>query len=172
MAYTSPDNYFEGFRTGDVYEHVRGRTVSNEDNVWLTHLSLNTAQAHFNLDYAREMMDGAFRERLVMGGVTLAIVVGLTSEDLSENAFMDLGLTGIRLRSPVYRDDTLYARSEIIEVRDSDERADAGVVVYRFTGRKSDGTVVVEGERRLLVKRRSHWGHLDGNPEVAHERSA
>lgn len=169
LPFTSNDNYFEDFRVGDVYEHPRGRTVSNVDNLWITHLTLNTAQAHFNLDYMQDMMGGIFRERLVMGAVTVAVVIGLTSEDMSENAFTDLGLNAIRLSNPVYKDDTLYASSEVLEVRDSEERRDAGLVTYRFTGRKTDGAVVVQGERRLLVKRRAYWAELDGHgKELVH----
>ncbi|WP_236794235.1 MaoC family dehydratase [Amycolatopsis sp. GM8] len=172
MAYTSPDSYFEDFSTGTVHEHVRGRTVSNEDNLAITHLTLNTAQGHFNLDYMRDLMDGAFRERLVMGAVTLAIVIGLTSEDMSENAIAEIGLTGIRLSNPVYREDTLYARSEVIELRDAD-RPDAGLLTYRFTGRKADGTEVATGLRTVLLKRREHWAAADGHTtEVTHAHSA
>lgn len=163
MPVTSRNNYYEDFRVGDVYDHPRARTIDNNDNLWITHVTMNTAQAHFNLEYMHSMMDGIFSERLVMGAVTVAMVVGLTSEDMSENAFMDQGLSAIRLSTPVYRDDTLYANSEVLEVRDSDERPDAGVVVYRFTGRKTDGSEVVQGVRTLLVKRRSHWATDDGH---------
>ncbi|GAA5079325.1 acyl dehydratase [Thermocatellispora tengchongensis] len=163
MPYTSPDNYFEHFTAGDRYEHVRGRTVSNVDNLWLTLTTLNTAQGHFNLDYIHRASGGLFTERLVMGGATLAIVIGLTAEDMSENALADLGLTGVRLPAPVYRGDTLYAHSEVVELSDAGDRPDAGVMTYRFTGRKGDGTVVVEGTRRVLLKRFSHWAERDGH---------
>jgi itaconyl-CoA hydratase len=163
MGVTGTGNYFEDFAIGEVIEHVRGRTVTDFDNYWVTHMSMNTAQAHFNLDYARRMMGGAFSERLVVGPASIAIVVGLTSEDMSENAFMDLGLTGIKLPNPVYAGDTLYAKSEVLETRQSDDRADAGIVRYRFTGWKSDGKTVVEGERTLLVKKRASWAARDGN---------
>jgi itaconyl-CoA hydratase len=163
MGVTGTGNYFEDFEPGDVIEHVRGRTVTDFDNYWVTHMTMNTAQAHFNLDYARQMMGGAFSERLVVGPASIAIVVGLTSEDLSENAFMDLGLTGIKLPNPVYAGDTLYARSEVLETRESADRPDAGVVRYRFIGRKSDGKTVVEGERTVLVKKRASWAARDGN---------
>ncbi|WP_433622137.1 MaoC family dehydratase [Nocardia sp. CA-120079] len=173
MPITSSDNYFEDFRVGAIYDHPRARTIDNADNLWITHLTLNTAQVHFNLDYRQQMMGGIFAERLVMGAVTLALVVGLTSEDMSENAFMDLGMDEIKLSTPVYRDDTLYASSEVLEVRDSEERPDAGIVAYRFTGRNSDGAVVVQGKRTLLVKRRSHWAVADGHgKELADERNA
>lgn len=163
MGITGSGNYFEDFQVGDVFEHVRGRTVTNMDNYLITHMSMNTAQAHFNIDSARTMLGGAFAERLVLGPGTIAIVVGLTSEDMSENAFMDLGFTAIKLPNPVFAGDTLYARSEVLETCESDTRPDAGVVRYRFTGWKGEKTVVAEGERSILVKKRAYWARADGN---------
>lgn len=154
---TSSDSYFEDFQVGDRYEHVRGRTVDNYDNYFITHVTMNTAQGHFNLDYMKSAMAGHFTERLVMGGATTSIVIGLTSEDMSENAFLDLAITDIKLKSPVYQGDTLYASSEVLELSDSIDRPDAGIVRYRFTGRKADGTEVVSGIRTILVKRRAYW---------------
>jgi len=162
MPITGTGNYVEDFQVGDVYEHVRGRTVTNMDNYLVTHMTMNTAQAHFNLPYAKQMMGGHFAERLVVGPCTIAIVVGLTSEDMSENAFMDLGLTAIRLPNPVFAGDTLHAKSEVLEVRPSD-RSDAGIVRYRFTGFKDGGVVVAEGERTILVKTRAAWAKADGH---------
>lgn len=167
MSLTGQANYFEDFTVGDVYEHVRGRTVLHFDNYAVTHMSMNTAQAHFNLEYSRQMMGGAFPERLVVGPCTIGLVIGLTTEDMSENAFMDLGLTAIRLPSPVFAGDTLYARSEVLEVADSPERPDAGVMRYRFTGHKADGKVVAEGERIVLLKKRSHWAARDAEARGA-----
>lgn len=149
---TSSTSYFERFSVGQVYDHPRGRTVSNQDNLWITHLTMNTAEAHYNLDYMSKLMGGIFEERLVMGGVTLAIVLGLTNEDMAENALRDTRLTGIRNRTPVYRGDTLYASSEVLEL-DGSVAADAGLLTYRFKGRKSDGSPVIEGIRTLLVRK-------------------
>ncbi len=167
MPVTSNDNYYEDFAEGDVYEHVRGRTVTHHDNYAITHMSMNTAQPHFNVEYSKQLMDGAFPERLVAGPCTIAIVIGLTTEDMTENAFMDVGLTAIKLPGPVFAGDTLYARSEVLEVRDSPDRPDAGIMRYRFTGHKADGKVVAEGERIVLLKKRSHWARADGNTEGA-----
>jgi acyl dehydratase len=52
--------------------------------------------------------------------------------------------------------DTLTAYSEVLEVRDGD-REDAGIVRFKHWGLTQDGVVVFEGEREVLVKRRSHW---------------
>lgn len=160
MAITGRDNYFESFALGDVYDHARGRTVTNWDNYALTHLSMNTASAHFDLHLSTTVMDGRFKERLVAGPCTLNIIVGLTTEDMSENAFMDVAMTGIRLPAPVFQGDTLYARSEVLELTDS-ERPDAGLMRYAFTGRNQDDVIVAQGERTVLVKRASHWAEHD-----------
>lgn len=162
MAITGRDNYFENFAIGQVYDHVRGRTIINWDNYALTHMSMNTASAHFDLMLSTSAMDGRFRERIVAGPCTLNIVVGLTTEDMSENAFLDVGLDKIRLHAPVFQGDTLYARSEVLELKAS-HRDDAGLMRYRFTGRNQDGTDIASGERTVLLKRASHWAEHDEN---------
>ncbi|GBD14760.1 Beta-methylmalyl-CoA dehydratase [bacterium HR25] len=151
---TSPNNYFEDFQVGDVYEHARGKTVTEMDNVLITNLVMNTAQGHFNED---RMAKTPLGRRIVFGGVTLSIVIGLAMQDTGENALAELGLDKIRFRAPVFHGDTLYAFTEVLEKRES-ERPDAGEVVFRHWGVNQEGKVVFEGERRALIKRRSHWG--------------
>jgi acyl dehydratase len=98
-----------------------------------------------------------FGQRLVFGLVTGSICIGLATQDTAENALAELELTGIRFTAPVFHGDTLYAFTEVIEKRDSD-REDAGVVRFKHWGTKQDGKIVFEGERTVLIKRRSHWG--------------
>jgi itaconyl-CoA hydratase len=152
--YTSPDNYFEDFTVGQVIQHARGKTVGEIDNVLITNLVMNTAQAHLN---AHMMADTPFGKRLSYGGVNAALVMGLASQDTSENAIMDLGLDKMRFKAPVFHGDTLYAYSEVLEISDAD-RADAGVVRFKHWGVNHNDQIVFEGERRVLIKRRSHWG--------------
>jgi itaconyl-CoA hydratase len=153
--------FFEDFAAGDIFEHSRGRTVTHYDNYAITHLSMNTAEAHFNLVYSQALMDGSLRERIVAGPCTIGIVIGLTNQDMGENAFADIGMTALKLHRPVFADDTLHARSEVLEIRDDPERSDAGIVRYRFVGTNQDGNTVAEGERTLLVKKRTAWEGRD-----------
>src|SRR4029077_19947390 len=44
---TSDDTYFEDFHVGDVFEHQRGRVVTNE-HITLTGMLDNTSQVHCN----------------------------------------------------------------------------------------------------------------------------
>lgn len=157
----APGLYFEDYMVGDLFEHSRGRTVTNFDNYAVTHLSMNTAEAHFNLDYSRKVLDGTFRERIVAGPCTIGIVIGLTAQDMTENALLDLGMTGLRLKKPVFADDTLRATSEVLDLQPDAAREDVGVLRYRFTGINQDNDVVAEGERTVQIKRRSHWAERD-----------
>jgi itaconyl-CoA hydratase len=157
METTEIGSYLDDYTVGDVYEHPRGRTVGQTDNMLATHLSLNTAQVHFNLEAARELLDGAFADFLVMGGYTMSLVIGLTSEDMSETAVADVGIDDLRFPNPVYPGDTIFARSEVLAVESSGD-PEAGVLSYRFTGYKSDGKVVVEGIRHVLVRWRAGAG--------------
>jgi acyl dehydratase len=77
-------------------------------------------------------------------------------QDTGENALAELGMDNIRLMHPVVHGDTLYAYSEVLTVEDAD-REDAGVVTFRHYGVNQDDKQVFQGDRRMLIKRRSHW---------------
>jgi itaconyl-CoA hydratase len=150
---TGKGNYFEDFAVGAVYEHARGRTITEMDNVMITHLVMNTAQGHFNED---RMSRGPFKHRINFGGITASFIIGLASEDTAEQALAEIGLDKIRFSTPVYHGDTLYAYTEVLAKEDG-TRADAGIVVFRHIGVNQDKKTVFTGERRVLIKRRSHW---------------
>jgi itaconyl-CoA hydratase len=152
-ALTGKDNYFEDFRPGDVYAHARGKTVSEIENVQITNMVMNTAQSHFNEDM---MSRDPRKHRLVYGGVTASIVVGLAAQDTAENALAELSMDKIRFPESVFHGDTLYAYTEVLEVKDSTQ-PDAGEVTFRHWGVNQNRVVVFEGERRVLIKRASHW---------------
>ncbi len=150
---TGADNYFEDFEVGARFRHARGTTVGEIENQLITKLVMNCAEAHFNEDYARR---SRFGQRVVFGLVTGSIVIGLATQDTAGNALAELGLDGLRFRAPVYHGDSLYAYTKVLEKRDA-ERDDAGVVRFKHWGLNQNGAIVFEGERTVLVKRRSHW---------------
>jgi acyl dehydratase len=152
-ALTGKGNYFEDFAPGEVMRHARGKTVSELENVLITNLVMNTAQGHFN---EHAMADTMFGRRITFGGVTASLVIGLASEDTSENALAELSLDKIRFTTPVFHDDTIYAYTEVLGTEPA-EREDAGIVRFRHWGINQDDKTVFEGERSVLVKRRSHW---------------
>ncbi len=157
MGITGDSNYFEDFTVGDTLLHQRGRTITEMDNHMFTSLVMNTAELHFNQALVDREPDTYYGgKRVVYGGVVLAFAVGLASQDTSENALAEVEMDNGRHTNPVFHGDTIFAESTVLEKRDAD-RPDAGIVKFKLVGKKPDGTVVVEIERTVLVKRRSHY---------------
>ena len=150
---TGDNNYFEDFEVGEVLRHRRGKTIEPTENVLITNMVMNSASSHFDDVVMRDTM---FKKRLQFGGVTASLIVGMASQDTSENSLAELGMTNIRFKVPVFHGDTLYAYTEVLEKRDAG-REDAGEIVFRHWGINQDDKVVFEGDRRVLVKKASHW---------------
>jgi len=143
----------EDFKVGDIYQHRPGRTISEADNTWFTLLTMNTHPIHFDAAYAAKT---EFGRPLVNSCLTLAMVTGISVNDLSRKAIANLGWDKVRLTAPVFAGDTIYAESEVLEVRESKSRPTQGIVKVRTTGKKSDGTAFMSFERSILVPRRGH----------------
>ncbi len=151
---TRRDNYFEDFAEGDVIVHPRGRTIGESEQMALTNLVLNTAQLHFN----QALCDGDPKtyfggRRVVFGGLVLAFVCGLASEETTENALAELSFDEGRHQAPVFAGDTLFAESTVLEKRPAD-RPDAGIVKFRLLGKNQRGEIVLTIDREVLVQRR------------------
>jgi acyl dehydratase len=106
--------FFEDFAVGDVYRSRFGRTVTEADNLLFTHVTLNTNPLHFDARYAGETRWGRI---LVNSTFTLALVVGMSVPDVSENAMANLGWEEVRLPHPVFVGDTLYCETEVLAKR-------------------------------------------------------
>jgi acyl dehydratase len=145
--------YFEDFEVGHIYQHRPGRTISEVDNTWFTLLTMNTHPLHFDAEYAKA---SEFGKLLVNSAFTVSLVVGMSVSDVSQKAIANLGWKEIKLPTPVFVGDTLYAESEVLGKRESKSRPTAGIVTVRTWGKKSDGTVVCEFDRNMLIPKRGH----------------
>lgn len=143
--------YLDDFVVGDVYEHRPGRTITESDNINFSLMTMNSHPLHCDGHYASKT---EFGKPLVNSGLTLAIVVGMTVNDVSAKAVANLGWKEIRLTAPVFPGDTLYAESEVLEIRESKSRPNQGIVTTRTRAFKQDKTMVMEFVRMSLVPRR------------------
>lgn len=143
--------FYEDFEVGDLYKHPLGRTVLAADNTWFTLLTMNTNPVHVDRHFASRT---EFGKPLVNSCLTLAIVTGQSVSDLSQNAMANLGWDEVRMPRPVFEGDTLYAKSEVLETRESKSRPNVGLVRVKTTGVNQDGTVVMEFTRTFLVYKR------------------
>jgi itaconyl-CoA hydratase len=142
--------FFEDFEAGALIRHPLGRTVSIADNQWFTLMTMNTNPIHLDAHYAAQT---EFKKPLVNSTFTLALVVGLSVSDISQNA-VNLGWDEVRMPAPVFEGDTIYAQTEVLSKRESRSHPNMGLVEVKSTGFKADGTAVIEFRRTILVYKR------------------
>lgn len=143
--------YYDDFAAGDTYKHWPGRTITAADNTWFTLLTMNQHPIHFDEEYAKRT---EFGKPLVNSTLTLAIVVGMSVRDVSQNAVANLGWTDIAMPAPVFNGDTLYAESTVLEKRESKSRQGQGIVTVATRAWKQDGTTVMTFKRSILVPKK------------------
>jgi itaconyl-CoA hydratase len=132
---------------GAVYRSRHGRTVLEADNVWFTLLTMNTNPIHFDAEYAAGT---EWKRPLVDSTFTLALVTGLSVEDVSEHG-VNLGWREVRLPAPVFAGDTIRAETEVLSKRESRSRPAFGIVTVRTRGLNQRDEVVVEFERSIML---------------------
>ncbi|MDA1117769.1 MAG: MaoC family dehydratase [Proteobacteria bacterium] len=147
----SAGRYYEDFAVGDTYKHWPGRTLTAADNTWFTLLTMNQHPIHFDEEYAKTT---EFGKPLVNSTLTLAVVVGMSVRDVSQNAVANLGWTDIVMPAPVFNGDTLYAESTVLAKRESKSRPTQGIVTVATRAWKQDGTTVMTFKRSVLVPMR------------------
>ncbi|CAE7312727.1 mch [Symbiodinium pilosum] len=145
--------YLEDFRVGDVYEHRPGRTLSETDNTWFTLLTMNQHPLHFDREYAAK---SEFGQVLVNSCLTLSIITGMSVSDISQKTIANLGWDNVRLSGPVFIGDTLYAESEVTEIRASASRPNQGIVRVKTTGFKQERVEVISFDRAMLIPQRGY----------------
>jgi acyl dehydratase len=154
--------FYEDFESGDVYRHPLGRTVGEADNTWFTLLSVNTNQAHFN---AQVGAASEFGKPVVVSTLTLAIAVGQSVMDVTQNAFANLGMDEVRFTRPVFVGDTLWSESIVLNKRESGSRPQAGIVTIRTRTLNQDGETVCSFRRTFYVHKRGAAGCADLFPK-------
>lgn len=152
---TSKNNYFDDFEIGQVIRHARGKTVTEMDNVLITNLVMNTAAGHFDEHLMKTAMKSVpgFDTRIVFGGISFSMVMGLAAQDTAEQVVTELGLDKIRLKTPVHHGDTLYAYTEVIAKNDDADTT--GIITFKHYGVNQRDELVFEGERRARLKKNS-----------------
>jgi acyl dehydratase len=145
--------FFEDFEIDDVYRHPLGRTVTETDNTWFTLLTMNTNEAHFNAEVGAA---SEFGKPLVVSTLTIAIAIGQSVTDTTQNAFANLGLDKLKLTHPVYAGDTLWSESVVLGKRESGSRPHAGIVTVKTRTLNQHGDEVLSFVRTFYVHRRGH----------------
>ena len=144
-------HYFEDFTIGDVINHELSKTIFESDNNLFCLLTMNYHPVHTNADYASRQEHGKI---LVVGPLVFSLVVGMTVPDISGKAIANLDYESIKHLAPTFIGDTLYARTKVLECRESRSKTDRGIVYVETIGYNQDGVDVISFRRHVLIKKR------------------
>jgi acyl dehydratase len=144
--------YYEEFAPGMRFEHVLHRTVTETDNLIFSTLTHNPAALHLD----EEAMKGSeFGARIVNSCFTLSLMVGVSVADTTLGTTVaNLGWDEVRFPKPVFLGDTLRCETEVLEMRESKSRPDAGIVIFRHRAFNQRNEEVAVCKRTALMKRK------------------
>ncbi len=144
--------YFDEWRIGDRIEHEIRRTVTETDNLLFSTMTHNPQPLHIDVEAARA---SEFGQILVNGTFTFALMVGLSVGDTTLGTLVaNLGYDKLVMPAPVFIGDTMRATSEVVDLRESKSRPEAGIVTFRHELTNQRGEVVCRCLRSALLKKR------------------
>ena len=148
-----PGLYFEDLHVGRRFDHPIRRTVTEADNTFFSALTHNPAALHLDEEYCREHSE--FGTRIVNSAFTLGLIVGISVGDTTlGTAIANLGWDEVRFPKPLFHGDTVRIETEVIELRESKSRPDAGIVVFMHRCFNQKNELVAHCKRTGLQRRK------------------
>jgi acyl dehydratase len=145
--------FYEEFTLGMRFEHALRRTVTESDNLIFSALSHNPAALHLDEEY---MKGTEFGSRIVNSCFTLSLMVGVSVADTTLGTTVaNLGWDEVRFPRPVFPGDTLRTETEVLQMRPSRSRPDAGIVVFVHRCFNQRNEEVASCKRTALMKRKA-----------------
>lgn len=143
--------YFDEWVVGDRIEHALRRTVTETDNLMMSTMTHNPQPLHLDREYAAGT---EFGQIVVNGLFTFSLMVGVSVGDTTLGTLVaNLGYDKVKMPSPVFIGDTLRAVTEIVELRESKSRPNAGIITFRHEMHNQRDQLVCECLRLTLVQK-------------------
>ena len=90
----------------------------------------------------------------MVGPYVYSLALGMSVSDISGKAIANLATEELSHPAPVFHGDTLFAETEVLEVRESRSKPDRGTVKVHTRVLNQDGVLVAEFKRLVLVPKR------------------
>ena len=147
-----PGRYFDEWQVGDTIAHALSRTVTETDNVLISTLTHNPQPLHLDAEAAKE---SEFGQILVNSCLTFSLAVGVSVADTTLGTLVaNLGFDEVRLPKPVFLGDTLRFESEVLELRESKSRPEAGIVTWQHRAINQRDETVLTMKRSAMVRKK------------------
>jgi acyl dehydratase len=146
-----PGRYFDEWQIGDTVAHAVTRTVTETDNLLFSTLTHNPQPLHIDAEAAKE---SEFGQILVNSCLTFSLAVGVSVADTTLGTLVaNLGFDEVRLPKPVFLGDTLRFESEVVTLRESKSRPEAGIVTWEHRAINQRGETVCAMKRSALIRK-------------------
>lgn len=143
-------NYYEDFILGKTINHALSKTIFESDNNLFCLLTMNHHPVHLNSDFVKSHQHGKI---LVVGTLVFSMAVGITVGDISGKAIANLEYESVKHLNPVFINDTLYARTTIIDKWET-SKGDRGVVYVETTVKNQNNLDVLSFRRKVLIPKK------------------
>lgn len=143
-------NYYEDFKVNEEIQHSTSKTIFESDNNLFSLLTMNHHPIHLDENYAKNQQHGKI---LVVGTLVFSLGVGLTVADISGKAIANLGYEEIKHLHPTFIGDTLYAKTIVLDKRESNSKNDRGIVFVKTIIFNQNKQEVLSFKRSVLVKK-------------------
>jgi 2-methylfumaryl-CoA hydratase len=165
MTKASAGRFLEDFCVGETIRHATPRTLTCGDAALYLALTGSRFAAGCSDPLARRLgLSGMPLDELLV----FHTVFGKTVPDVSLNAVANLGYAECRFLASVQPGETLEASSVVLGVKENSSRRD-GIVWVRTTGRRDDGTPVLEYVRWVMVRKRDPAATVNEVPPLSLE---
>ncbi len=143
--------FFDEWQIGDSMTHEIRRAVTETDNLLFTTMTHNPQPLHLDAEAAKQ---SEFGQILVNGTFTFSLMVGLSVGDTTLGTLVaNLGYDSLVMPKPVFIGDTLRAETEVIALKESKSRPNAGIVTFKHIMLNQKGEIVCSCERAALLKK-------------------
>ena len=120
--------YYDQWAIGDRIAHEIRRTVTETDNLLFSTMTHNPQPLHLDAETAKA---SEFGQILVNGTFTFALMVGLSVGETTLGTLVaNLGYDKLVHPKPVFIGDTMRAETEVVELKESRSRPNAGIVTF------------------------------------------
>ena len=141
--------YFDEWQVGDTITHPISRTVTETDNLLISTLTHNPQPMHLDHEAAAA---SEFGRPLVNSCFTFSLTVGVSvAETTLGTLIANLGFDEVRFPKPVFFGDTLKIESEVLSLRESGSRPNAGIVTWQHRAINQRGETVCSMTRTALL---------------------
>ncbi|MFT6773697.1 MAG: acyl dehydratase [Paracoccaceae bacterium] len=145
--------FFDELTVGQVFKHEIRRTITEADNVWFSAVTHNPAYLHLDEEYCRTETE--FGQRIVNSAFLLGLMVGVSvGETTLGTAIANLGWDEVRFPAPVFHGDTIRVETEVVDLRLSKSRPNAGIVTFLHRAYNQRGVLVGHCKRTGLQLKR------------------